>query len=91
MGRLLGAQDGARPDDDPMLRSLRAESRAEGRTESRARMAHELLLARGIELSEGFLAGPSALAELPESAIVAAALACDGERDFLLRLGRGQS
>ena len=111
MGRLLGARDGTGPDDDPMLRSLRAESRAEGRaegrtegraegrtegiaegrTESQARMVRELLLARGIKLSEGFLADPAALAELPESAIAAAALACDGERDFLLRLGRGQS
>ena len=91
MGRLLGTRDGTGPDDDPMLRSLRAESRAEGRTESRARMAHELLLARGIELSEGFLADPAALAELPESAIAAAALACDSERDFLLRLGHHQS
>ena len=103
MGRRLGARDGTGPDDDPMLRSLRAESeakgrakgkaegRAEGRAESRARMVRALLLARGIELSEGFLADPSALAELPESAIVAAALACNGEQDFLLRLSRGQS
>ena len=86
MGRLLGARDGTGPDDDPMLRSLRAESRAEGQ----ARMVREMLLARGVELSEGFLADPATLAELPESAIAAAAMACDGERDFLLRLGRGQ-
>ena len=87
MGRLLGTRDGTGPDDDPMLRSLRAESRAEGR----ARMVRQMLLARGIELSEGFLADPAALAELPESAIAAAALACDSERDFLMRLGRRQS
>ena len=91
IGRLLGARDGTGPDDDPMLRSLRAESRAEGRTESRVRMVHELLLARGIELSKGFLADPSALSELPESAIVAASLASDSERDFLLRLDHRQS
>ena len=94
MGRLLGTRDGTGPDDDPMLRSLRAESRAEGevkgRTESRARMARELLLARGIKLSEGFLADPAAIAELPESAIATATLACDSGRDFLLRLGRSQ-
>ena len=91
MGRLLGARDGTGPDDDPMLRSLRAESEVKGRVESRAKMAQALLLARGIELSEGFLADPSVLAELPEPAIAAAALACDSERDFLLRLSRGQS
>ena len=95
MGRLLGTRDSTGPDDDPMLRSLRAESRAEGevkgRTESRARMAREMLLARGIKLSEGFLADPSTIAELPESAIATAALACDSERDFLLRLGCRQS
>ena len=98
IGRTLGERDGTGPDDDPMLRSLRAESRAEGeakgrtegRVESRARTAHALLLARGIELSGEFLADPSALAELPESAIVAAALACDDERDFLLRIGHRQ-
>ena len=94
IGRTLGEREGTGPDDDPMLRSLRAESEAKGitkgRVESRARTAHTLLLARGIELSEGFLADPSVLAELPESAIVAAAQACDSERDFLLRLGRRQ-
>ena len=130
MGRLLGERDGTGPDDDPMLRSLRAESRAEGRaegrtegkaegiaegrsegrtqgraegraegrteglaegrTESRAGMVREMLLARGIKLSEGFLADPAALAELPESTIVAAALACGDEQDFLLRLGSRQ-
>ena len=115
LGRMFGAQDGTGPDDDPMLRSLRGESRAEGRTEGRAegrieglaegriegraegrtegraRMVRELLRARGIALSEGFLADPSGLAELPESALAAAALACGSERDFLLRLASRQS
>lgn len=54
--------------------------------EGRAEMARELLLSRGVETSEGFLADRAMLAELPVSAVLAAALACKDERDFLQRL-----
>ncbi len=37
LGRTLGARDGTGPDDDPLLRSLREQSRAEGRAEGEAR------------------------------------------------------
>ena len=36
LGRTLGARDGTGPDDDPLLRSLRDESRAEGEARGRA-------------------------------------------------------
>ena len=36
LGRTLGARDGTGPDDDPLLRSLRDQSRAEGLAEGRA-------------------------------------------------------
>ena len=49
-------------------------------------MVRQVLLSRGIEVSAGFRADASAFAGLPEAAIVAAALACDSERDFNARL-----
>ena len=49
-------------------------------------MVRELLLARGLEVSDGFLADRSEIAEIPVSAVISAALACDGEQDFLPRL-----
>ena len=100
LGRRLGSREGTGPDNDSLLRSLRDQSRAqglaagsaEGRTkglaEGRAEMARQMLLSRGIEVSEGFPAGVSAFAGLPEAAIVAAALACDSERDFNARMAR---
>ena len=84
LGRRLGAREGTGPDNDSLLRSLRNQSRAEGRAE----MVRQMLLSRGIEVSEGFPADASVFAGLSEAAIVAAALACDSERDFNARLTR---
>ena len=86
LDRRLGAREGSGPDNDSLLRSLRAQSRAEGLAEGRAKMARQVLLSRGIEVSAGFPADAPAFAGLPETAIVAAALACDSERDFNARL-----
>ena len=86
VGRALGARKGTGPDDDPLLRSLRDQSRQEGQRKVRAGMVRELLISRGIEVSEGFPANAPALAGLPEAAVVAAALACHSERDFHARL-----
>ena len=102
LGRDLGTRDGTGPDDDPLMRSLRKESEergrrkgraegerkghVEGRAKGRAEMVRELLLSRGVETSKGFLADGTMLAELPVDALLAAALACDDEQDFLQRL-----
>ena len=92
LGRRLGARQGTGPDNDSLLRSLRDQSRAEGLAEGlaegRAEMARQVLLSRGIEVSAGFPADASVFAGLPEATIVAAALACDSERDFNARLAR---
>jgi len=82
LGRRLGAQEGTGPDNDSLLRSLRDQSRAEGR----AQMLRQMLLSRGIEVSQGFPADAPAFAGASEAAIVAAALACDSERDFSARV-----
>ena len=98
LGRQFGERDGTGPDDDSLLHSLRresrveghaeghAEGRAEGRVEERADMVRELLLSRGLAVSDGFLADRSMIAAISKSAVLSAALACDSERDFLLRL-----
>ena len=49
-------------------------------------MVREMLISRGIEVSEGFPANAPALAGLPEAAVGAAALACHSEQDFHARL-----
>ena len=94
LGRTLGAHDGTGPDDDPLLRSLRNEGRQEGHaaglteglTKGRAKMVRQILLSRGVEVSAGFPADVPGFAESPEDEAVAAALACDGERDFHARI-----
>ena len=86
LGRTLGARDGTGPDDDPLLRSLRGESRDEGRAKVRAEMARQMLRSRGLEISAGFPADLPAFHESSEEAVVAAALACEDERDFESRL-----
>ena len=88
LGRRLGAQEGTGPDNDSLLRSLRDQSRAQGLAEGRAEMVRQMLLSRGIKVSEGFPADVPAFAGLSEAAIVAVALACDSERDFNARMAR---
>ena len=85
VGTLLGAREGTGPDDDPLLRSQRRQSRAE----TLAAMAREMLRLRGIEISAGLAASlieSAAFARLSEAAIVAASHASDSEADFLLRI-----
>ena len=88
LGRTLGARDGTGPDDDPLLRSLRDERWAEGRTEGRSEMVRRILSSRGIPTSAGFPARAPAFAESRGEVLAAAALACDSEDDFLARIAR---
>ena len=100
LGRGLGAREGTGPDDDPLMRSLRSQSRAEGErkgraeglaegeAKGRAEMVRQMLSARGIEVSEGFPADVPGFAESPRAAVVAAALACESEQDFRARIPR---
>ena len=66
----------------------RAQGRIEGLTESRGKLVRQMLVSRGIAVSEGFPAGLPGFAEAPEAVLVQAALACDGERDFRARIAR---
>ena len=94
VARALGARDGTGPDDDPLLRDLRGESREEGWEkghaagveEGRAETIRQILLSRGIEVSAGFPADALDFAGSPGDEAVAAALICDSGQDFLARI-----
>ena len=89
VGRKLGERDGTCPDDHPAARSLRAEGRAKGLAEGWAKAVRRLLLSRGIAVSDGFPADVPGFAESPKDLVMAAALACDSDEDFRVRLRRG--
>ena len=90
VGRALGAAEGTEPDGDPFLRHHRQESRAEGRAAGRAEGRAEALRAsalqvldsRGISVSAS-LSERLAAIEGVSDRLVAAALACRDEEDFL--------
>ena len=88
VGAALGAREGTGPDDDPLLRAQRRRGFDQGRFHGRAELVRQILLSRGIAVSEGFPAAvATAFAEWPEDdRVVAAALACENEADFLARL-----
>ena len=96
VGGALGSREGTGPDDDPLLRSQRRQGfergRAEGLTEGvqrgRVEMVRQILLSRGIEVSEGFPADAAAFAAAPEAVLLTAAFACTDQADFLAALAR---
>ena len=94
VGRTLGARDGTGPDDHHFLRSFRDEGRAQGRiegvAESRVKLVRQMLVSRGIAVSEGFPADVPGFTEAPEDVIVRTALACGSERDFRARIARSR-
>ena len=90
----LGAREGTGPDDDPLLRSQRRQGyergRADGRAEGRTRMVRQILRSRGIAVSARFSAAAEALAGTSEEALLAAALGCTDEAEFLAALQRSR-
>ena len=106
VGRTLGAAVGTGPDDDPLLREERlqsraegraeghAEGRAEGRTEALVETQREVVLKvlklRGLPVSAAF---PRRLVEfkaVSTATLVQAALDCRDEADFLRLLRQEQ-
>ena len=104
VGAALGAREGTGPDDDPLLRSQRrqgfdqghaeglaagrAEGHAAGRTEARTQMVRQILQSRGIAPSAGFSAATTAFATASDEALLAAAIGCADETEFLAALRR---
>ena len=90
VGRTLGAAVGTGPDDDPLLREERLQSRAEGRTEAQRDAVLQVLKLRGLSMSAAF---PRRLAEFraaSTAALVHAALECRDEAHFLRLLRQQQ-
>ena len=101
LGRTFGRREGIGPDDHPLdavhagpgsrggsRTRPGAEGLAEGEARGRAEMARQMLRSRGIEVSAGFPADLPAFHGSSEEAVVAAALACEDEGDFEVRLRR---
>ena len=78
----LGAREGTRPEDDPLMRSVSRRVRAQERIEAMI----AIFRARGIEFSEDLMQDSSICAEHPTDALMAAALVCKDEADFRWRI-----
>ncbi|MCY4483202.1 MAG: hypothetical protein OXC12_10030, partial [Spirochaetaceae bacterium] len=85
---VLSAREGTGPDDDPLLRSQRRQGFVRGLAEGRARIVRQILRSRGIAVSAGFAANADAFAAASEEGLLAAALGCADEADFLAALRR---
>ena len=92
----MGAREGTRPEDDPLMRShgvrARAKGHAQGHREGHARGRMELVAAafraRGIEAALDGTQDGELVGGLSGDALMAAALACTDAADFRRRLGR---
>ena len=67
-----------------------AAGRAEGRAEARAQMVRQILQSRGIAVSVRFSTDTEAFAAASDEALLAAALGCADEADFLAALRRAR-
>ena len=90
----MGAREGTRPEDDRHSLSLilrghaegRAEGRVQGRHETQVAMVRAALRTRGIEAGSKLEPGLALAGALPADALMAAALGCTDEDDFLHRV-----
>ena len=94
----MGAREGTKPEDDPLMRSQKAIARTEGRTEGRREGRAEgrgemlaenvlaVLNARGIAVTRGPAALHDLLGPLSSDAAMEAALACTDAADFRRRV-----
>ena len=89
VGRTLGAAVGTGPDDDPLLRAERLQSRAEGRTEAQRDAVLQVLKMRGLPVSAAFSRRLGEFRVASTAALVQAALKCRDEADFLRLAGHG--
>ena len=86
----MGAREGTKPEDDPLMRSHSARARAQGRAHGRAQglmdaMA-QVLDARGIAVTLDGAEDRELLAGVPGDALMAAALVCTDAADFRRRV-----
>ena len=86
VGAALGAREGTGPDDDPQMRGHLRQAVEKGRAESKAKAVRQILTARGIPVSKHFPTDVPWFAEATEEVAINAALACDSETEFGVRL-----
>ena len=82
LGRRFAARTGTGPDDHPLMRSLRQQSRVDGQ----AKMVRRIVERRGIALSPAFPTDVPRFAECSVDDLLEAAMACNDEQDFRARL-----
>ena len=87
VGRALGAREGTRPDDTPLIRALNEQAYAAGRSAEFVAAVRSILHARGIRLREPLAAEPAPFGDASRDDVTAAAVACVDEADFWRRLG----
>ena len=80
--RAMGAREGTKPEDDPLMRSHSARAQARGRME----MVAAALRARGIEAVLDAAEDRALFSGLSGDTLMAAALACTDEADFRRRI-----
>lgn len=85
VGRLMRADTGKGPDDDPILRAEQSELRAEPTMEDRIEALDEMFRLRGCAVSPSFTARVAAL-QRPLPFLLRAAYDCLDEDDFLERI-----
>ena len=78
----MGAREGTKPEDDPLMRSLSARVQAQTRME----LVAVALCAKGIEVASDFTHDRTLLAGLPIERLKEAVLACTSEADFWRRI-----
>ena len=81
----MGAREGTTPQHDPLMASESARVGARSRAQAHMEAVAATLRARGIEVSSQVLDDWKRLARFPVERLMAAAVSCTGEADFLRR------
>ncbi len=85
--RAMGAREGTKPEDDPLMRSISLEAETRGRMEMLAGNVLTVLKARGIAAARDPAELRELLGALSGDAAMEAALACTDAADFRRRIG----
>ena len=82
----MGAREGTKPEDDPLMRSMSTKVRSQGQAQGRMELVAVALCAKGIEVASDFMHDRTLLAGLPIERLKEAVLACTSEADFRRRI-----
>ena len=82
----MGAREGTKPEDDPLMRSQSARARARGHVRGQMEAVAQVLEARGIAPARDTLVDREWWGAVPGRDLIAAALACTDGADFRRRI-----